>query len=146
MKNVHIFLFIGRRRVVIKEVKPPPYSNWEPTLVIANPKSGGNEGVKLLRAFRLLLNPAQVNTNGFTIQFKHGYRATIFVCLSKFYTSIIVYIHLQNHVLQGTVLFLACFQFYFSVREIFYKMYKLSCICVVPDKSQYTKKKTIKSI
>ena len=60
MLYVAIFLFIGRRRVVIKEVKKPPYDNWEPTLVIVNPKSGGNEGVKLLRAFRLLLNPAQV--------------------------------------------------------------------------------------
>ncbi|XP_066917337.1 diacylglycerol kinase epsilon-like [Clytia hemisphaerica] len=50
----------GRRRHVIKEVKAPPFKDWEPTLVIANPKSGSNQGVKLLRAFRLLLNPAQV--------------------------------------------------------------------------------------
>ena len=61
LQTVKSFLFcVGRRRVVIKEVKTPPFEKWEPTLVIANPKSGSNEGVKLLRAFRLLLNPAQV--------------------------------------------------------------------------------------
>ena len=56
-----ILFFLGRRSVVIKEVKRPPFEIWRPVLVIANPKSGGNEGVKLLRAFRGLLNPAQVN-------------------------------------------------------------------------------------
>lgn len=50
----------GRRSVVIKHVQKPKFKIWKPILVIANPKSGSNEGIKLLRAFRGLLNPAQV--------------------------------------------------------------------------------------
>ena len=65
--NVHVkkiyitkVLFLGRRSVVIKEVKKPNFKKWRPILVFINPKSGNNEGYKLLRAFRGILNPAQV--------------------------------------------------------------------------------------
>ena len=50
----------GRRRVVVNEIKKPPFKNWKPLLILTNPKSGGNEGIKLLKAFRGLLNPVQV--------------------------------------------------------------------------------------
>jgi len=51
----------GRRSVVINTIRKPPSSeSWRPVLIIANPKSGGNEGVKLMSLFRGLLNPAQV--------------------------------------------------------------------------------------
>lgn len=53
----------GRRHVVIREVMKPSFKKWMPLLVIINPKSGSNEGIKLLKAFRGLLNPAQVNAD-----------------------------------------------------------------------------------
>lgn len=48
------------RRYMVREVDPPKCKNWSPLLVLANRKSGENEGEKLLRAFRELLNPIQV--------------------------------------------------------------------------------------
>ena len=52
----------GRRSVVINTVRKPPAASqrWTPLLVIANPKSGGNEGTKLMSLFKGLLNPAQI--------------------------------------------------------------------------------------
>jgi len=51
----------GRKQFAIKSVKTPSnIKDWKPVLVLANPKSGSNEGLKLLRTFRKLFNPAQV--------------------------------------------------------------------------------------
>lgn len=56
----HKSFFLGRKHFVIKDLKEANYKPWRPVLVLVNPKSGGNEGVKLLRAFRRILNPVQV--------------------------------------------------------------------------------------
>ena len=41
-------------------IKPIPTANLSPVLVFINPKSGGNQGAKLLQKFQWLLNPRQV--------------------------------------------------------------------------------------
>ncbi|XP_060524933.1 eye-specific diacylglycerol kinase-like isoform X2 [Cylas formicarius] len=41
-------------------VKPIPCANLTPVIVFINPKSGGNQGLKLLQKFQWLLNPRQV--------------------------------------------------------------------------------------
>ncbi|KAJ0179396.1 hypothetical protein K1T71_005108 [Dendrolimus kikuchii] len=41
-------------------IKPIPTANIKPVLVFINPKSGGNQGAKLLQKFQWLLNPRQV--------------------------------------------------------------------------------------
>ena len=41
-------------------LKPIPISNCSPLIVFLNPKSGGNQGAKLMRRFQSLLNPRQV--------------------------------------------------------------------------------------
>ncbi|GAB6025880.1 hypothetical protein CHUAL_011855 [Chamberlinius hualienensis] len=50
----------GRRRFVVKEVKPPVSDAWSPLIVIANRKSGNNDGQRILQVFRSILNPVQV--------------------------------------------------------------------------------------
>ena len=49
-------------RLVVKEIVPPAISEWRPLVVMANPRSGGNDGPKVLSTFRKLLNPIQVYT------------------------------------------------------------------------------------
>jgi len=52
----------GRRRLGVNELKSAiGIPNWSPLLVLANCKSGGKDGAKILRRFRNLLNPVQVN-------------------------------------------------------------------------------------
>ncbi|XP_055681925.1 uncharacterized protein LOC129789281 isoform X2 [Lutzomyia longipalpis] len=41
-------------------IKPIPTANVTPVIVFINPKSGGNQGAKLLQKFQWLLNPRQV--------------------------------------------------------------------------------------
>ncbi|XP_055526255.1 eye-specific diacylglycerol kinase isoform X2 [Wyeomyia smithii] len=55
----------GKKASVSKEprtfvIKPIPTANVTPVLVFINPKSGGNQGAKLLQKFQWLLNPRQV--------------------------------------------------------------------------------------
>ncbi|KAH9495777.1 hypothetical protein Btru_013297 [Bulinus truncatus] len=50
----------GQRRLVVKKVRNPQIDDWTPLIVIANRKSGSNDGQLILRHFRQYLNPAQV--------------------------------------------------------------------------------------
>ena len=51
----------GMRQTVVDSLTDfSPRLGWTPLIVIANRKSGDNEGDKILRLFRLILNPAQV--------------------------------------------------------------------------------------
>ncbi|XP_008218102.1 diacylglycerol kinase epsilon isoform X1 [Nasonia vitripennis] len=49
-----------RRRLQIRSIVPPLWPNWSPLIVVANKKSGNNEGAEILSSFRRILNPAQV--------------------------------------------------------------------------------------
>eukprot|EP00117_Sycon_ciliatum_P049674 scpid74696/ scgid35178/ Diacylglycerol kinase epsilon; Diglyceride kinase epsilon len=63
----------GQQRIVINDLSAPEnmaavdtgawqqqQQRWMPLLVLVNPRSGGNDGQILMRAFRSLLNPAQI--------------------------------------------------------------------------------------
>ncbi|XP_067006529.1 diacylglycerol kinase epsilon isoform X2 [Anabrus simplex] len=52
-KNVH-------RELRLRGVKPTGWPQWTPLIVVANRKSGNNDGDRLLSMFRRILNPAQV--------------------------------------------------------------------------------------
>ena len=41
-------------------IKAIPTANVRPVIVFINPKSGGNQGAKLMQKFQWLLNPRQV--------------------------------------------------------------------------------------
>ena len=41
-------------------IKPIPETSVTPLVIFLNPKSGGNQGVKLMQKFQWLLNPRQV--------------------------------------------------------------------------------------
>ena len=60
--HFHKYMYICTYRLVVKEIVPPAISEWRPLVVMANPRSGGNDGPKVLGAFRTLLNPVQVRT------------------------------------------------------------------------------------
>ncbi|XP_029041823.1 diacylglycerol kinase epsilon isoform X1 [Osmia bicornis bicornis] len=49
-----------RRKLRIRSVKPPNWPHWRPLIVVANKKSGNNDGAEILSLFRRLINPAQV--------------------------------------------------------------------------------------
>lgn len=49
-----------RRRLQLRSVVSPNWPNWKPLIVVANKKSGNNDGAEILSIFRRLLNPAQV--------------------------------------------------------------------------------------
>ena len=54
----------GRRHWSVAEIVDPPVDpDWSPLIVLANRESGNQEGEVILRAFRSLLNPAQVKRN-----------------------------------------------------------------------------------
>ncbi|KAL7288695.1 hypothetical protein TKK_0017420 [Trichogramma kaykai] len=49
-----------RKRLQIQSIKSPNWTLWNPIIVVANQKSGNNEGTEILSSFRRILNPAQV--------------------------------------------------------------------------------------
>ncbi|XP_033214132.1 diacylglycerol kinase epsilon [Belonocnema kinseyi] len=49
-----------RRQMRLRSIIPPTWANWNPLIVVANRKSGNNDGQEILSLFRRLLNPAQV--------------------------------------------------------------------------------------
>ncbi|CAL1686703.1 unnamed protein product [Lasius platythorax] len=49
-----------KRRLHLRSVIPPNWSNWNPIIVVGNRKSGNNDGDQILSLFRRLLNPAQI--------------------------------------------------------------------------------------
>ncbi|XP_044016768.1 diacylglycerol kinase epsilon isoform X1 [Aphidius gifuensis] len=49
-----------RKRLQLRSIVPPVWPDWRPLIVVANRKSGNNEGAAVLSMFRRLINPAQV--------------------------------------------------------------------------------------
>ncbi|CAL1543259.1 unnamed protein product [Lymnaea stagnalis] len=49
-----------QRHLIVQKLKHPQIEDWSPLIVIANRKSGSNDGELILRHFRDILNPAQV--------------------------------------------------------------------------------------
>ncbi|RZC39409.1 diacylglycerol kinase epsilon [Asbolus verrucosus] len=48
------------KHLLLRAVKDPGWKNWTPLVVIANKKSGNNDGALVLSEFRRYLNPVQV--------------------------------------------------------------------------------------
>ncbi|XP_017771551.1 PREDICTED: diacylglycerol kinase epsilon [Nicrophorus vespilloides] len=48
------------RHLLLRGVKDPGWEDWSPLIVVANRKSGNNDGGTILSEFRKILNPAQV--------------------------------------------------------------------------------------
>ncbi len=46
-------------------IKPIPVANCSPVIVFLNPRSGGNQGAKLMQKFQWLLNPRQAGWQNF---------------------------------------------------------------------------------
>lgn len=49
-----------QKHLLLRGVKDPGWTNWQPLIVIANKKSGNNDGGMVLSEFRKYLNPVQV--------------------------------------------------------------------------------------
>ncbi|CAL7933848.1 unnamed protein product [Xylocopa violacea] len=49
-----------RRRLCLRSIIPPNWPQWKPLIVVANKKSGNNDGAEVLSSFKRLLNPIQV--------------------------------------------------------------------------------------
>ena len=45
----------------MRELTPPAVDNWQPLVVMANPKSGGKDGELVMNTLKRLLNPVQVS-------------------------------------------------------------------------------------
>ena len=58
--HIHTHTHTLHHRLVVKKIVPAAVSDWRPLVVLANPRSGGNDGPKVLSGFRKLLNPIQV--------------------------------------------------------------------------------------
>jgi hypothetical protein len=58
--KLQTYLFQNEKDQKTFVIKPIPSASVKPVLVFINPKSGGNQGAKLLQKFQWLLNPRQV--------------------------------------------------------------------------------------
>ncbi|KAG8227371.1 hypothetical protein J437_LFUL000379 [Ladona fulva] len=48
------------RKLILRQVIPPNWKDWSPLIVLANRKSGNNDGERIMSLFRRYLNPAQI--------------------------------------------------------------------------------------
>lgn len=48
------------KHLLLRGVKDPGWTNWNPLVVVANKKSGNSDGASILSEFRKYLNPVQV--------------------------------------------------------------------------------------
>lgn len=59
-KHLALLVFQSEKETRTFAIKPIPNANVKPVIVFINPKSGGNQGAKLMQKFQWLLNPRQV--------------------------------------------------------------------------------------